>query len=917
MSQERPTPEQMLARVHHEEGSSHRGRLRIFFGYAAGVGKTYAMLKAARELQADGTEVVAGYVEPHNRPETTALLNGLELLPTLAVTYRGATVQEFDLAAALRRHPKILLVDELAHTNADGMQHPKRWQDVHELLDAGIDVYTTLNVQHVESLNDVVAQITGVSVRETIPDDVFYQADQVELIDLTPEELVERLQEGKVYIPAQAQRAMQSFFRKQNLVALRELALRRTADRVHADVQAARFGLAAGKTWPTAERLLVCVGPSPTSAKVIRATKRLADSLRADWLAVHIQTPAETPEATNRLSETQARLAQNLHLAEELGAEIITTAGEDVASSLVRCALAQNVSKIVIGKSDHQRKFRAFRPTVVDRLLQQSGDIDVYVIRGLGDRSQHPTSRLTGSYVNHALHLPQVALVLSVATLLAAVCYQFGLTEANVVMLYLLGVFLVAFHYGRLPGILSSILSVMLFDILFIPPRFSFAIGDSQYLITFTVMLTIALLTSTLTARVRRQAELALINQERTEALYRVSCALTSAAVLPAMLAEAERAARDVFGGEAAAFVPDAQRMVHVIVDHPADFAANASEVAVAQWVLDHGRPAGRATDTLPSVQALYLPIRLGERVIGVLGLKHPHPEILLLPDPKQLLEAFCRQLAQALDRSRLIDATLQAEVDTEKERLRSSLLSSVSHDLRTPLAVIAGASSSLLDFEHEPPQAIRRELLETIHEEAQRLTRLVENLLNMTRLESGAVTVQKEWHVLEEVVGSALSHLKFQLVGRQVLTKLPSETTLIPLDPILIEQVLVNLVENAVKYSPAGRSIEISATTEPGQVRIEVLDHGKGFAPGEEDQVFEKFYRGALANRADRGAGLGLAICRAIVKSHGGKIWAANHPDGGARVTFTLPIEGLSPTLPVEAEEENEAEDAKQTGNG
>lgn len=902
MNKQRPTPEQMLARVHQEEGSSQRGRLRIFFGYAAGVGKTFAMLKAARELQSEGAEVVVGYVEPHNRPETIALLEGLEQLPTLPIPYRGTSVQEFDLAAALRRHPQVLLVDELAHTNAAGMQHPKRWQDVHDLLDAGINVYSTLNVQHVESLNDLVAQITGVSVRETIPDDVFYQADQVELIDLTPEELIERLQEGKIYIPAQAQRAMQSFFRKQNLVALRELALRRTADRVHADVQAARFGLDVAKTWPTAERLLVCVGPSPSSAKVIRATKRLSDSLHADWIAVHVQTPAQTPDSSVRNSETQARLAQNLRLAEELGAETITTAGEDVASGLVRCALTQNVSKIVIGKSDRAQTWWSFQPTVVDRLLQQSGDIDVYVVRGLGEGTPQKATRWNELQSTNTWHFSQVAFILGGATLLAAVCFRFGLSEANVVMLYLLSVFLVALHYGRLPGILGSVVAVILFDLLFVPPWYSFAISDWQYLITFAVMLTIALLTSTLTARLRRQAELFRINQERTAALYQVSCALSSAAVLPVLLAEAERAAQAVFGGEAAAFVPDSQRMVHVIVDHPANFAANASEVAVAQWVLDHGRPAGRATDTLPSVQAIYFPVRLGQRVMGVLGIKHPQPEMLLLPDPRQLLEAFCRQLAQALDRARLIDASLQAEVDAEKERLRSSLLSSVSHDLRTPLAVIAGASSSLLDAEHEPPAATRNELLETIHDEAMRLTRLVENLLNMTRLESGVVTVQKEWQVVEEVIGSALAHLRYQLAGRQVRTTLPHETKLVPLDPVLIEQVLINLVENAVKYSPLDQPIEITAVNEPGQLRVDVRDHGNGFAPGEEKLVFGKFYRGALANRADRGAGLGLAICRAIINAHGGQIWAANHPDGGARVTFTLPLEGTPPTLPAEA---------------
>ncbi len=778
----------------------------------------------------------------------------------------------------------MILVDELAHTNAPGVRHAKRWQDVEELLAAGIDVHTTVNVQHVESLNDVIAQVSGVTVRETVPDEVFSLADEVALIDLPPEDLLERLREGKVYIPAQAERALRSFFKKENLVALRELALRRTADRVHADVQTARLGSAATSPWAIWERLLVCVGPAPSSAKVIRAAKRMADTLHADWTATYVETPgmAALPEADRQ------RLAANLRLAERLGAETVTLTGTDPAAEVLAYAQRRNVTKIVVGKSRVVRRWLPHRLTLVDRLIRDSGETDVYVIRG-AEEAESATSSASRSIAFSWRPWLTVAGVMAVCTAVAWILDAATLSEANLVMVYLLGVAFVAARSGRWPSIAAAVLAVAAFDVFFTQPYYTVVVHDAEYFITFSVMLVIGLLISTLTGRIRQQADLSRANAERTEALYRLARTLSALTGRDRIVAQSERSLAETFVTDAVVFLPE-DGSLQPIVDHRISWAADASEVAVAQWVLDRGRTAGRGTDTLPSAKALNIPLATANGIVGVLAVRHNDPDRLLMPETRRLLEASAAQVALALERDRLVEQAQTARVDAEAERLRGTLLSAVSHDLRTPLASIAGAASSLLEGSDRFDETTRRELLETIADEADRLTRLVENLLRLTQLTASKMEPEADWHPIDDVIGSALGRVSRLLGDRKVDVEVPSDLPLVRLDPVLVEQALVNLLENAVRYAPPDGPIAIRAFRDGGEVAIEVADCGPGLFPGDEQRVFESFYRGRTARSDRRGAGLGLAIVRAVAQSHGGKATARNRADGGAIFTLSFP---------------------------
>jgi len=904
---ERPTPEQMLARLKTEggvEGSEGaRGRLKVFFGYAAGVGKTYAMLQEARRISATGVDVVVGYVEPHGRPETEALLAGLDALPTLEVPYRGTTLREFDVDSALARKPEVLLVDELAHSNAIGLRHVKRWQDIEEILDAGIDVYTTCNVQHVESLNDVIAQVSGVVVRETVPDDVINRADEIALIDITPEDLLERLREGKIYIAPQAERALQNFFRKENLVVLRELALRRAAERVHADVQTARQGTGTGAVWATGECLLVCVGASPSSAKVIRAAKRLCNSLHADLVAVHVEN-----EAVRALPEVdRARLAANLRMAESLGAEIATLTGDDVVSEILDFSERRNVTKLVIGQSETKRRWWGTTPTMTDRLLRNSGHIDVYVVRGSEEPMDHSRVRAKDRPAASRDWWGTVG-ILAATTCVAWLLNWLGLSEGNIIMTFLLGVVVTSVFFGRWPSIVASFVSVILFDVLFTEPYFTVVVRDTQYLVTFFVMLCVGLVTSTLMSHIHRQALASRLRERRTDALYRLGRKLTGIIGRNFLAAETERVISDVFGCEAAVLLPDQGRL-RPIVDHPASFVSNESEIAVAQWVFDHAEPAGRSTDTIPGAQAYYLPLVSPEGTLGVLAIKHANMDDLLLSDARSLLQAFASLIAMALERDRLTLQAQDAIVKARTQELRSTLLASVTHDLRTPLAVIAGASSSLLkaDADGGMNQETRTELLRTIYEESDHLARLVENLLRLTQLNSDRFSVEKQWCPVEEVIGSALHRLNRVLCDRPVQVRLPDELLMGEFDEVLLEQVMVNLLENATRYTPAGTQIAVGAYRERNGIVITVDDQGPGIAPTELEAIFETFQRGSRVKSDSRGAGLGLAICRAIVQAHGGTISASNLSQGGASIRIWLPVG----QLPQDIEQASQAAEA------
>lgn len=905
MDGQRPDPDRLLEQLKAQESRAEKGSLKIFFGYVAGVGKTYAMLDAAQKLAATGTEVVVGYVEPHGRVETEVLMEGLEVIPPLLYDYRGVELRELDLDAALVRHPELLLVDELAHTNTPGSRHAKRWQDVQELLDAGINVYTTLNVQHLESLNDVIAGITGIEVRETIPDAVFDNADSVEVVDLPPGELVERLHQGKIYIPDQAERAVKSFFTGPNLGALREIALRRTADRVHAHVERARLAKAGPQqTWATSETLLVCVGPSPTSADVIRSSKRLAASLNARWIAVGV----ERARGQERGGSQQDALMKNIRLAERLGAETATVAGEDVAEDIVSFAHAHNVTKIVIGKTAQSKWKRALGGNIVDRLLESSGDMDVCLIHGkvhAPETGPQVKKRRAVAWAGYAWAL--MACVL--AALVAWAFQDIGLAETNKAIVFLLAVALVAARFGLGPGVFAALVGILAFDFFFIPPRLTFAVADAQFIITFAIMMVVAVIISTLAARLRNQVLASRARERRLEALYRLSRELAGVSGRHQLAAVAQREVREIFETEAGVYLPDEEGRLEPALAAADAAAPGARELAVAQWVMDHGHLAGRGTDTLPEAPGLFVPMTTPRGTVGVLSVVQPETEALLLPENLQLLDTVAHQIGIAIERDELAEETRGVLLQIEKERLRSSLLSSVSHDLRTPLAAIAGSSSALLEMSDSADATQRKALLEEVVEESNRLARLVDNLLSMTRLDAGTIEVEKQWFPLEDVVGSALGRLRKDLAGRAIEKQLDGDVPLLPLDGVLIEQVLVNLLENALRYSPSGSPLEIGARMEDGEVIVSVSDRGPGLKPGEEQLVFEKLFRGsASAASGEHGAGLGLAIVNAIVAAHGGRVQAESRAGGGAIFSFTLPLGDSPPDLSAMEEEGDEA---------
>jgi len=890
MSADRPDPEALLARVKEEEARARRGKLKVFFGAAAGVGKTYAMLEAAREQRADGVDVVVGYIETHGRAETDALLAGLEILPRQPLEYRGTMLAELDLDGALRRRPAILLVDELAHTNAPGSRHAKRWQDVVELLDAGIDVYTTVNVQHVESLNDVVAKITGVVMRETVPDSVFEQADEVELIDLPPDALLQRFREGKVYLPGQAQEALANFFRKGNLIALRELALRRTAERVDAQMRVYRREHAIDRIWPTVERILVCVGPSPLSTRLVRAAKRMADQLGAEWIAAYVETPAQL-----RLSaETRDSVVQTLRLAEQLGAQTIRLSGPTMSETLLAYAHDRNVTRIVVGKPRRTRFQRIFLGSIVDALVLGSGDIDVHVIGSGADEGATVAPVRRAALPTDGAAYTQAAVVVALATGVAFGLFPFS-ELSNLVMVYLLGIVIVAMRTGRGPSLLAAVLSVAAFDFFFVPPRFTFAVTDARYLFTFLVMLIVGLVISGLTVRTRAQAEAAHHREQQTAALYAMSRELASTRGVDNLLQVAIKHVTDVFRGQVVILIPE-RGGAPLAAWAGGQFEVDANEMGVARWVYEHRQPAGLGTSTLPGASALHVPLIGSTGAVGVLALRPTDRHAMDEPERLHQLETFAAQTALALERANLATEAQNAELRIETERLRNSLMSSVSHDLRTPLATITGAVSTILDDATRLDERTRRELLESVHEEAERLNRLVQNLLEMTRLESGALQLRKELHPPEEIVGAALSRLGKRLGERRITTRVPPDLPLVAMDDVLIEQVLVNLLDNAIKYTPAGSPLDIIATATDENLTIEVADRGPGLPPGREDKVFEKFYQTDPGE--GRGAGLGLAICQGIVRAHGGRIWAQNLPGAGVAFLFTLPL-GERPRAP------------------
>lgn len=896
----RPDPDALLARIEAEAEHAKKGKLRVFFGACPGVGKTYGMLSAARALHEQGAEVVVGVVETHGRSETARLVEGLELLPPKLVAYQGKELREFDLDAALARKPALILVDELAHSNVAGSRHPKRWQDVEELLAAGIDVWTTVNVQHLESLNDIVGGITGIQVRETLPDRVFEQADEVALVDLPPDELLQRMKEGKVYLPQQAERAVRNFFRKGNLIALRELALRRTADRVDAQMREYRADRAIETVWQTKERLLVCVGPGAGGDRLVRAAARLAGNLHADWIAVYVETPA-----LQRLSEANRdKILRTLALARELGAETATLAGQEDTQTLLAYAISRNVSKLVVGKSLRTGLSRMLRAPLSDRLSALARDVDVYVVAH--EEEAAPAGEVVAMPLDLELEpAPGRKLqgyawaggICALTTVLAKLVLPY-FDLANLIMFYLVGVVWVTARYGRGPAILGSVFSVLAFDFFFVPPALSFTVADTRYLLTFFIMLAVALTISTLAANLRYQARIAMYRERRTRALNELGKELAGALMAEQIVETARHHLESLFQAKVCFLLPDAQEKLYSTSPLP-EHKDLPLDPAIAQWVYDHQQPAGMGTQSLAGAPMYYLPLKAPMRTRGVLALEPSQKRLLFLPEQARMLETLAGQIALALERVHFVEVAQDALVRMESERLRNGLLSALSHDLRTPLTVLAGLADSLPLAGPPLPEA-QAEIAQAIRAESLRTSILVSNLLDMARLQEGQIQIKREWQPLEEVVGASLQTLAVPLARHEVVVDLPADLPLLAFDSVLMERVFCNLLENAAKYTPAGSRIEIGARNEGDRVTITVADNGPGLPPGREDSLFEKFTRGHDES-AVAGVGLGLAIVRAIVEAHKGTVRGENRPQGGARFVITLPV-GEPPVVPPEA---------------
>ena len=878
----RPDPDRLLAQA----DSEGRGKLKIYFGACAGVGKTWSMLQEARRLRAQGLDVLVGVVETHGRQDTAALVEGLELLPRKASS--RSHHQEFDLDAALARHPAVILMDELAHSNLRGARHPKRWQDIEELLNAGIDVLTTVNVQHLESLNDVVSGVTGIRVRETVPDPFFDAADEVVLVDLPPDDLRQRLKEGKVYVGDRAERAIENFFRKGNLFALRELALRRTADRVDDQIRAWRD--ASGreeKVWHTRDAILLCIGSGTGSEKLVRIAARLAARLGSEWHAITIETPS-----LYRRGEAQRRQTlRTLQLAQDLGAETATLADPDEAEAALRYAREHNLGKIIVGRPASRRWRAGHR--FANRLSRLGPDLDLMVVAldDLAVKTQRASeSRPNSDKVRQKLQgsLAAAALCALITLLCKTLLPDFSPT--NLVMIYLLGVVLIAMGFGRLPSVVASLLNIVAFDLFFVAPEGTFAVSDAQYLVTFSVMLVVGVITGNLTAGMRYQARVARYREQRAQYLYELTAGLSRVRKTSDIADVCQRVVSNALFARCEIWLPDEYGVLQPPVTRS---LITVPDAAITRWSFENGQVAGAGTDTLPGVPYKILPLLSSHHQHGLLIIEPDNLRNLLIPEQQRLLNTFVIQIAGALDRLVLTRREQVSRLTAEREELRNSLLAGLSHDLRTPLTVLFGQAEILtLDLSSEgskyAPQAseMRMQTLSTI--------RLVNNMLDMARIEADGFRPQSDWVSLEEVVGSALKSLEMLLPRGQVQLDLPPETLLVQGDGPLLERVVVNLLENAVKYAGhQGKPIGIRAWRTGEEIKLTVWDQGPGLPPGREQQLFEKFARGQHESSVP-GVGMGLALCKAIVTLHKGTIVAANRPEGGASFTITLPASAL-----------------------
>src|SRR5712671_2074327 len=886
----RPSPDALLKAAQREDGRT--GRLKIFVGAAPGVGKTYEMLQSAHARRKAGADVVVGVVETHGRAETEALLKGLEVLPRKQITYRDQTLEEMDIDSLIARRPQIALVDELAHTNAPGSRHPKRYLDVEELLNHGIDVYTAVNIQHIESLNDVVAQITHVRVRETLPDSVFDRADAIELIDLTPDDLIQRLKEGKVYVPKQAERALDHYFSPGNLTALRELALRRTAERVDEQLLTHMQANAIAGPWAAGERILVCLSEDPRAAGLVRYTKRLADRLHAPWTAVSI----ETRRSLQMTDEQRDRLADTLRLAEALGGESITIpgVGRRIADDVVQFAHANNVTQIIIGKSTRPWWFELMRGSVVHDLVRRAGNISVNVIAG-EELAAEPVPKKTVRAAErlepfdprpYLMSLLVVAAALGVAELIQP---YFGIE--NVDLVFLTAVVSVAVRFGLWPSLLASVAASLCYNFFFLPPIYTFTITDPTNVAAFFFFIVMAVIVSNVAARVRTQAVSAIARSRTAESLYAFSRKLAGAGTLDDVLWATAYQTALMLKVRVVLLLPE-NGSIAIMSGYPPEDMLDAADLAAASWAWENNRAAGRGSDTLPGAKRLFLPMRTGRGAIGIVGIDSDKTGPLLTPDQRRLLDALMDQAALAIERVRLVEDLDRTKRTAETDQLRSALLTSISHDLKTPLAAVMGAAGTLRSMSNALDEHAKADLVATIIDESERLNRFIANLLDMTKLESGAIVPNTALHDLGEIVGSALSRASKILSQHRVEVDLVKDLPMLELDPVLFEQALFNLLDNAAKYAPAGTSVSIHSWRDGNSIGLMVLDEGDGIAPGDLEHIFDKFYRARKADHVRAGTGLGLAICRGFIEAMHGTIAAANRSDRtGAKFTITLPI--------------------------
>jgi two-component system sensor histidine kinase KdpD len=880
---QRPDPDALLRQVQAQEGEKARGRLKVFLGASAGVGKTYAMLSDAHEQKERGIDVAIGYIETHGRKETEALVQGLEFIPLRKIAYRGIFLREFDLDGALSRHPQLLLVDELAHSNAPESRHPKRWQDIEELLDAGINVYTTVNIQHLESLNDVVAQITGVVVRETVPDAFIEHADDIEVVDLPPEELRQRLRDGKVYVPERVDQALDGFFKPGNLTALRELALRRAADRV--DLEARSFREGAGVPWATRERVLVCVAPNQLGERVVRAAARIGAAAHAEMFALYV----ESERQRRRPAADLAHAEEALRMAERLGMETARREGSDIVDEILNFARSRHATLIVVGKPIKNRLHEIVFGSVVDELVRRSGEINVYVLTNAAESIDRERTQLAISAPSGKDYAWAAAG--TAAPTLAGLAIYGHLPKENIVALYLMAIAYVGSKTTPIASGASCLLSVAAYDFFFVPPRFNFAVESPQYLPTFGVMLMTALLISSLTLRMRQQAEAASNRERRTAALYELSKQLSRSRGTTEISRVTATMIQNDLSVDASVLLPNDRKRLEVVVPSRSQFEKDLREHSVAQWCFDHGKPAGAGTDTLPGATGTYFALTTDRGVLGVLACSSIYYQQPLDLTQYPLLQTFANSLALALERAVLAKEGQQARLTAESERIRSSLLSSVSHDIRTPLTVIQGAASALVSHHGDP-----EELARTIMAESERLNRQVRNLLDMTRFESGSVQPNLEWHAPEEIVGDAIRRAESVLTGRKVSADVAPGLTLIKADGQLLEQALTNLLENAARHTPPDTPIDVRAVQEHGSIRFSVLDRGLGVPEHVRPHLFESF---AQARQDQEGFGLGLAIASSAMKVQGGEATMTDRPGGGAVFTLSLPMTETPPEVP------------------